>query len=125
MVSFTPIATASSVGEFQGAQRIPFVREEVDCEDTAGLHQSVPPFAGYPLCLACPSTPRFGVPRNWEIRHHAPLIALVLAPFYGQRGRYVNEQTMNQDAGVVNVTPELGVALVVGLSGAGVGEGGW
>ena len=86
MVSNTPIATASSVGEFQGAQRIPFIREEVDGEDTANLHQSVPPFAGYPLCLACPSVPRFGVPGNWEFSYDTSLTALVIAYFYGNWG---------------------------------------
>ena len=126
MVSNTPIATASSVGEFLGAQRIPFIREEVDCEDTAGLHQSVPPFAGHPLCLAGPSTPRFGVPRNWKIRYHARTPHRTCAcTLLRARGRYVNEQTMNQDAGVVNATPKLGASPVVGAVGAVVGEGTW
>ena len=62
VVSTTAIAASDGVIDSLGCYGISSLGEELDCENSAGFKQSIPTFAGYPLCLTSPSTTRFRVP---------------------------------------------------------------
>ena len=102
------------------------MREELDCEDIAGLCQSVPAFAGCPLCIAGPPTPRCGVPGIRKIRHDAHNAGLVFAFVCGPwcATSMNKDQIVNLNAFATKATRAImltvAAAVVVGASVAGV-----